>query len=156
MVDTGWVELSTVGDSGTVVVSVWDTVGTAGFVVVEGEGEVSEISGGLEVVVSVALAVVGMAVDQEVLSVEVVEVETVGGVAVSVIFRGGGAAVVVVTVGVSDAVDSGTVTFFVDVCQSVVAEVAGGSVVVSATWTGVDVGNSGAVVVEVVSSVGLV
>lgn len=70
-----------------------------------------------------------------------------------VIFRGGGAAIVVVATGNSDTVGSSTVTFFVVVVlQSVVG--ADGAVVVGATWMGVD--NSGAVVVEVVSSVGVV
>ncbi len=76
---------------------------------------------------------------------------------VSVNFRGGGAAVVVVATIISDTVVSSTVTFFVVVLQSVVAEVgADGTVVVGVTWIGVDVGNSGAVVVEVVSSAGVV
>lgn len=51
VVDTGWVELSAVGESGTVVVSVRDTGGTAGFVVAREAGDVSETSGSLEVVV---------------------------------------------------------------------------------------------------------
>lgn len=76
---------------------------------------------------------------------------------ISVTFSGGDAAVVVVATGISDAVVSSMVTFFVVVLQSVVDEVgADGTVVVGATWTGVDVGNSGAVVVEVVSSAGVV
>lgn len=76
----------------------------------------------------------------------------------SVIFSGGGAAVVVVASGISDTVDSSTVTFFVVVApQSEAAEVgADGAVVVSAARIGVDVGNSGMVVVEVVSSAGVV
>lgn len=153
MVDTAWVELSAVGDTITVVVSVTDTDGTIGFVVAGGPVDlVSGASGGLEVVV---LAVVGMASDEEVLSVYVVVVDTAGGVVVSVISRGGGAAVVVLAAGIFEAMDSDMVTFFV-VCQSVAAEVAGGAVVVSATWAEVDVSISGAVVVEVVSSVGVV
>lgn len=71
---------------------------------------------------------------------------------VSVIFRGGGVAIVVVATGISDTMDSSIVTFFVAVVPSVVAEVgADGTVVVSSTWIGVDVGNSGAVVVETFS-----
>lgn len=101
-------------------------------------------------------SVVGTPADQEVLSEWVVEVDT-GEVVASVIFRGGGAAVVVVAAGISDTVDSSVVTFFVVVPQSVVADVrADGSVVVSATWIGIVVDNSGALVVEVVSSVTVV
>lgn len=75
-------------------------------------------------------------------------------VVVSVIFIGGAAAVVVVAAGISDTVDSCMVTFFVVVLQSVAAEV-GAGVVVGATWSRVDVGNSEAVVEEVVGSVGV-
>lgn len=70
-------ELAVVG-SGAAVVSVRDTDGTAVvFVVTEGlvvSADVSGTSGGLEVAdVGVVLSVTGMAADQEVLSVEVVE-----------------------------------------------------------------------------------
>lgn len=99
------------------------------------------------------LSVVGTVADQEVLSVWVVGVDT-GEVVVSVISGGGGAAVVVVATGISDTVVSGTSTFFVVVPQSVAAEGgADGAVVAGATWSGVDVGSSGAAVLEVVSSV---
>lgn len=77
-----------------------------------------------------------------------------GEVALSVICRGGAAAVIVVAAGNSDTVDSCMVTFSVVVLQSVVAEV-GAVVAVGATWSRVDVGNSEAVVEEVVGSVGV-
>lgn len=76
---------------------------------------------------------------------------------VSVIFGDVGAAVVVVATGISDTLDSSMVTFFVVVFHSSPAEVgADGVGVVGATWIGVDVGNSGTVVVGVFSSAGLV
>lgn len=76
---------------------------------------------------------------------------------VSVIFTGGGTAVVVVATGISDTVDSSMVTFVVVVPQSAAADVGeDGTVVVTATWIGIVVDNPGAVVVEVVRSVGVV
>lgn len=75
-------------------------------------------------------------------------------VVVSVIFRGGAAAVVVVDEGTSDTVDSRTVTLFVVVLQSVAAEV-GAGVAVGVTCGGADVGDSGAAVEAVFSLVGV-
>lgn len=57
---------------------------------------------------------------------------------------------VVVAAGLLDTVDSDVVTIFVVAHQSEVA--ASGTVVVGATWIGVDLGKSGAAVVEVLSS----
>lgn len=101
------------------------------------------------------LAVVGMAADQEVLSVDIVEAGT-GDVVVSVIFRGGGTTVVVVVTGNLDTVDSGVVTSMVVVLQSVTAKVGLDATVVIGSAIVLDVGNSGTVVVEVVSSVRVV
>lgn len=74
----------------------------------------------------------------------------------SVIFSGETVDGVVVVSDITDAVDSGVVTFFV-VRQSEVGEVgAVDAAVVGATWIGVEVSNSGAVVVEVASLEGVV
>lgn len=130
------------GDSDTGVVSVR-------LVVTGGPVDTVDISGGLEVAVAVVvLSVTRTAADQEVLSVVVVEVDTGGLVAVS----GEGIAGVVI-----DALVSVMATFSVGVLQSVAVEVEGdGAAVVGAMWIMVVVGNSGAVVVEVVRSVEMV
>jgi len=74
----------------------------------------------------------------------------------SVIFRGGGAAVVVEAPGISDTVDSSLATFRVVVLQSVAAEEgADGAGEVGATWIG-DVVVSRTAVVEGLGSVGVV
>lgn len=155
-VGTEKVEVSVVGTSGSVVVSVGDTGRRLGFVVMGGPVDTVEssgTSGGLDVVVWVVLSVVGAAADQEVLSEEAVE-EVTREAVVSVIFRGGAAAVVVVGEGTSDTVDSCMVTLFVVVLQSVAAEV-GVGLVVGATCSGADVGDSEAAVEAVFSSVGV-
>lgn len=100
------------------------------------------------------LSVVGMAADQEVFSVEGVEVGT-GDVVVSVIFRGGDTAVVMVASGNLDMVYSGMDTLFVVVLQCVVAKVGADGTVVVGSLIVLDVGNSGTVGVEVVTSVGV-
>lgn len=95
------------------------------------------------------LSVDGTTADQKVVS-EAVERETKG-VVVSVVFRGGADAMVVVLVGSSDTVVSTALTFVVvAVLQSVVEDVEAGVVVV-AVWCRTDVGSSDTVVEEVVS-----
>lgn len=72
----------------------------------------------------------------------------------SVIFRGGEAAVVLVAAGNSDTVNSCMATFFVVVLQSVAAEV-GAVVAAGATWSRVVRSKSEVVVEEAVGSVGV-
>lgn len=72
----------------------------------------------------------------------------------SVIFKGGEAAVVVLAAGNSDTVNSCMATFFVVVLQSVAAEV-GAVVVAGATWSRAVRGNSEVVVEEAVGPVGV-
>lgn len=95
------------------------------------------------------LSVDGTTADQDVVS-EAVERETKG-VVVSVVFRGGADAMVVVLGGSADTVVPTTLTFVVvAVVQSVVEEV-GAGVVVVAVWCRTDVGSSDTVIEEVVS-----
>lgn len=95
------------------------------------------------------LSVDGTTADQEVV-LEAVERETKG-VVVSIVFRGGADAMVVVLAGSSDTVVSTMLTFVVvAVLQSVVEDVEAGVVVV-AVWCRTDVGSSDTVVEEVVS-----
>lgn len=148
------VEVSVVGTCGSVVVLAGDAGRRLGVVVMGRSVDTVDTSGtcgGLDVVVCVVLSVVGVAADQEVLSEEAVEVVT-REVVVAVTFRGG--AVVVVDEGSSDTVDSCVVTLLVVVLQSVPAEV-GAGLVVGATGSRADVGDSEAAVEAVFSSVGV-
>lgn len=104
-------ELCVVGDGGTAVVSV------KGFVENRRSEDMVDVSGttsGLEVaLLMVVIPVTGTPTDQEVLSVKGVDVDTVETVV----------SVAVETMGILDAGDSDTVTFFVDVCCSVSVDV---------------------------------
>lgn len=103
---TGRVELCVVGDGGTAVVSV------KGFVENRRSEDMVDVSGttsGLDAaLLMVVLPVTGTPTDQEVLSVKGVDVDTVEAVV----------SVAVETMGILDAGDSGTATFFVVVCCS--------------------------------------
>ena len=106
------VELSVTAGTGMEVVSVRATGDTLDFVVTGGRMEVVNASGDSKGGVVVVSCGVGILEDQDVLSVECLEVKG-GTMVVSVVLNAGATAVVVTDAGPCDAVDTSVVTFSV-------------------------------------------
>ena len=113
----------------TEVVFVRVTGDTLGFVVTNGPMEVVNASGKCKDAVIVVLRVAGTPADQDVLSVECLEVTGVTTVG-SVVLNGGATAVVVVDAGPRDAVDTSVVTCSVVALPVDVGDIGLASVVV--------------------------